>query len=801
MPQFPSRDLTNQYISLSYQDVAQKYSPAGTSSYLLDGLGNVIFSVPNTSFGNQILTTDQTASYAVQSVLSQVADVALIADTASIAANSISSSYALSASYAPLTQTVQASSSWASQSLSSSYSAFAINATSASYIIASDIDGVLPVNKGGTGVSFLSQSLIPYGNNDSPIQSSSHLSYFENSDYVALRIGDSVTKPKLIVSTLNVFNFPIWTLAFETTGSVSSAGAMGLNGLTNQMFFQNQLGGGFYFDGGVLTASAVLSDLIGTASFANDALTATSASYAPFTQTIQDSASWSSASLSASYSSIAGAAQAINFVPTVAVSASAASSSVSASYSLTSSWNNNSVSASYVSGSTSILGNLYLNTDPSFSSSALIVSQSLPFSQSRPVIDLMSTWSGSTSTVYTGLRCNIIDSGSSISSKLIDIQRNGSSVLSLTRNSDNWSVLAIGANSNAGGVISNYTTDAIVLRPQNGVVALPNAMSLYFGNTTSQNINLTCNTWLGRESNGNLAISTLFNGSGTNGSSSFANAGLRLYSFKSSSGAFERSAHYWSGSTYYIATEQSGSGRVRDITLQTSGSNRVFVSSSGNVGIGTITPIGPFVVNSGGADRFWVDSSGHTAIQTGRRFYFDGAVATCFAYVTSNILRIGVNSSETLFLNPSGLLSIGSGSQINKLDVRGNISCSVITASLFNGTANTASFVSDVNVYSAVSSSLWGSTITVDFNGTQNVIFPMSGSTAFSSSNRTTGQSKTVTYFIYGDTVDRAVSFESGWNWLVTTPTVITASKRSVLTLTCVGSNTNDVYAAYKESV
>jgi hypothetical protein len=86
--QFPSRDLTNQYISLSYVDVVQRYAQ-GTASYFLDGMGYVLGFVPIASLGQQILTADQPAPLAI---------------TAAYAMNGggsgISASYAATASYA-----------------------------------------------------------------------------------------------------------------------------------------------------------------------------------------------------------------------------------------------------------------------------------------------------------------------------------------------------------------------------------------------------------------------------------------------------------------------------------------------------------------------------------------------------------------------------------------------------------------------------------------------------------------------------------------------------------------------------
>jgi len=61
---FPSRDLTDQYISSSYQDVLQQYMPSDYL-YVLDGYGNVVFGIPSASFGNTLVTSDITSSMTV----------------------------------------------------------------------------------------------------------------------------------------------------------------------------------------------------------------------------------------------------------------------------------------------------------------------------------------------------------------------------------------------------------------------------------------------------------------------------------------------------------------------------------------------------------------------------------------------------------------------------------------------------------------------------------------------------------------------------------------------------------------
>ena len=96
---FPSRDLSDQFISSSYQDVLQQYMPADYL-YVLDGYGNVVFGVPSASIGYTLITSDITSSMTVGS-----ASVSTIIN---------------------ILQTTQSiSSSWASESLVSTYANYA----------------------------------------------------------------------------------------------------------------------------------------------------------------------------------------------------------------------------------------------------------------------------------------------------------------------------------------------------------------------------------------------------------------------------------------------------------------------------------------------------------------------------------------------------------------------------------------------------------------------------------------------------------------------------------------------------
>lgn len=85
---FPIRDFTNQFISSSYQDVLQQYLLTNTL-YVLDGLGNVVFTIPSSSYGQNILMSDATSSMSVSSSISSI--TSLTSDFSLLSGNSITS--------------------------------------------------------------------------------------------------------------------------------------------------------------------------------------------------------------------------------------------------------------------------------------------------------------------------------------------------------------------------------------------------------------------------------------------------------------------------------------------------------------------------------------------------------------------------------------------------------------------------------------------------------------------------------------------------------------------------------------
>lgn len=257
---FPERNLTDQYISSSYQNILQQYVTTSSHLYVLDGYGDAVFNIPTASLGQTVITSDMTSSmtvlsashaevinrvsssyavYAETASLSTTASYVAVAATtffADIAENALSASvansasYALSASYAPNQAAVITSgSSW---NITSSNANSASVANSASYTLTASY--ALNVrNEGGgleTGSTYpFTASWALYVVNDSSGSISS--SYAATSSYIELPfwINFSITAGTGIITSGDKGNYIVgtktnltnWFLVCGCTGSIT----------------------------------------------------------------------------------------------------------------------------------------------------------------------------------------------------------------------------------------------------------------------------------------------------------------------------------------------------------------------------------------------------------------------------------------------------------------------------------------------------------------------------------------------------------------------------------------------------
>jgi hypothetical protein len=348
-------------------------------------------------------------------------------------------------------------------------------------------------------------------------------------------------------------------------------------------------------------------------------------------------------------------------------------------------------------GTTSPSASLHIITPGSNSSSALIISQSMPISQSIPIIDIMNIWSGSSAQPFTGIRYNVIDSGSNSTASFIDFLTNGVSKNRIDKNGNIYisnnsaTVLSTGTNLSVGATSqlfftlggSNYYT---VLT--SGI--MPGANNLTLGDSTRNWQSI----WLGGGSTGTLASGSVVLTSDATSSLALRRTGtfsspqsqsFRIYNYYSASGAdFERTNNYWSGSQYYISTEYSGSGLPRNIIFLTSGSNRLFISSSGNIGIGTTTTPELLTVNGKTLIGSTTQTPGQAILQIS-----DQSGNTAGIDVRGNRGVTGVNSSFIRFYNTSTLLGqIVANIESNNL---GSLTFNVASASVYNSALHISS--------------------------------------------------------------------------------------------------------------
>lgn len=407
--QFPFRDLTNQYISLSYQDVVQRYTQ-GTASYFLDGTGNVIAFVPASSLGQQLVTADQ---------------LIFANSSASWASASVSASYAQNAATASLviyTQQVT-SASYASHSFTAETASLALIGRIAYYAYVSEVaETASMASTASLAPHSYTSDLAYHALTADTAESASYADHARVADFAlgtqvisgsdaneefallfcsqsggqvpVLKDGDNDINYNPFLGRLSAEHIKTTTItASYISGSIVHAVESDTASLA---FYADYAGSASYALESTFSDTASLAnyaDYAGSASYAFSASIAEwaiSASWAPMPQ-ISDSASWASSSVSASRSETSKVSDTASYVggynidgavayatdagfASTAGTASFAWYSESGSYassaswapmptvSNSSSWASSSISASYSVTASSLTGFNFINT-------------------------------------------------------------------------------------------------------------------------------------------------------------------------------------------------------------------------------------------------------------------------------------------------------------------------------------------------------------------------------------------------------------------------------------------------------
>ncbi len=186
-------------------------------------------------------------------------------------------------------------------------------------------------------------------------------------------------------------------------------------------------------------------------------------------------------------------------------------------------------------------------------------------------LDILETWN--TSAVQTGIKLNVIDASSNANSLLMDLQNSGSSRFKVAKGGITTITNPIGVgvltlNSEHGGMTFNVWGGPRVDVP--GEWRAGSAFSIGSGSDL---------IYLVKDSNNVLAQRR------ASESQTF-----RIYNTYTNVSNYERAAFNWNASAFEIETEASGTGLARNLILGTSSTPRIFVSSTGQIGIGTERP-------------------------------------------------------------------------------------------------------------------------------------------------------------------------------------------------------------------
>jgi hypothetical protein len=198
---------------------------------------------------------------------------------------------------------------------------------------------------------------------------------------------------------------------------------------------------------------------------------------------------------------------------------------------------------------------------------------------SNPILNLSQTWNNA-ATTFTGILANVTDTASNASSLLMDLQVGGVSKFNVDK-LGGWTVPA----SNTGAARRFYATSVALVCP--GGIEISNGPRSGYWNWDSFTvrsdsfISFASSTSV-PQGNGDVVLAR--DAAQTLAQRNAGNAQtFRVYNTFTDSSNYERGKLEWSSNVFRIGTEKAGTGSARALELQTDGTTRLTIDTSGKM--------------------------------------------------------------------------------------------------------------------------------------------------------------------------------------------------------------------------
>ena len=335
-------------------------------------------------------------------------------------------------------------------------------------------------------------------------------------------------------------------------------------------------------------------------------------------------------------------------------------------------------------------------------------------------LNITQTWNNSAST-FTGIKYNVTNTASASGSLLLDLQLGGSSVFNVSSTgnrlldvkSGTFYVSSLGTlNSSStayvGGVTGYVSMGPTAAYQVGGVNCGYSVFALSSGGTAkfamdSNSVYLCSGNALSFSSTiytSGIDLTLNRDAANTFGQRNTTNAQTyRIYNTYTDASNYERAKLEWSGNVFRVGTERLGTGSTANtrLDLQTDGTTRVAISTTGLVGIGTTIPastlhvLGNVLVAAGSSTDQYITlkpyelSNGTLSWEgsAGQLFSITNSLSTGSIFSVndiSGIPSIDVDAGGAVTLGVyGGNIGIGTTNPTSKLHVLGNALITGIT--------------------------------------------------------------------------------------------------------------------------